>query len=270
MKRFNNRSHRELIIVDGEIGFIGGAGISRHWSEPKRGEPPWRDSVVRVTGSVLAGLQSAFLENWLETTGEILAGLDCYRLGRPTDQGPPALVITGTPSPARASRARVLFQLLLATARERVEINSPYFLPDKSARRELITAATRNVRVRVIVPGRDNNHPITRLASRRQYGELLEAGVEICEYEPGMIHAKVMVVDRCWAVVGSTNFDSRSFELNDEVNLAMLDAQIAERLARDFEQDLSKSRRVLLDEWKRRSLLERMAAGVGLVLERQE
>jgi len=270
LKRLNNRSHRELIVVDGETGFIGGAGISRHWSEPASGEPPWRDTMVRVTGSIVNGLQSAFLENWLEATGEILAGEDICRLDRGPATGVPALVVTGTPSPARASRARVLFQLLLATARETIEINSPYFLPDRSARRELIAAAQRHVRVRVIVPGKHNNHPIARLASRRRYGALLEGGVEIFEYQPGMIHAKIMIVDRRWAAVGSTNFDSRSFDLNDEVNLAMLDAATAERLAVDFEADLGRSRRVTLDDWKRRSLLERLAAGAGVILERQE
>jgi cardiolipin synthase len=270
LKRFNNRSHRELIVVDGAIGFIGGAGIARHWSEPAGGQPPWRDTMVRVTGSVVNGLQSAFLENWLEATGEILAGNDICCAEPAPLAGVPALVVTGTPSPARASRARVLFQILLATARETIEINSPYFLPDRSARRELVAAAKRNVRVRIIVPGRYNNHPSTRLASRRRYGALLEAGVEIFEYRPGMIHAKIMIVDRRWAAVGSTNFDSRSFDLNDEVNLAVLDAATAGRLASDFENDLGRSQRVTLDDWRRRSLLERMAAAANVVFERQE
>lgn len=270
LKRFNNRSHRELIIVDGAVGFIGGAGISAHWSEGNGHRRPWRDTMVQVAGSAVAGLQSAFLENWLEATGEILAGKDSFPLDHRSDHGAPAIVVSGTPSPARASRARVLFQVLLATANESIEINSPYFLPDRSARRELICAAARNVRVRVIVPGKHNNHPVTRLASRRQYGELLEGGVEIFEYQPGMIHAKIMIVDKRWAVVGSTNFDSRSFELNDEVNLALVDAGVAARLAVDFEKDLEQSRRVKLEDWRRRSLLERLVAAVCIVLERQE
>ena len=270
LKRFNNRTHRELIIVDGEIGFIGGAGIAAHWTDSVRGAQPWRDTMVRVTGSAVAGLQSAFLENWLEATGEILVGKDAFPLDERTDHQPPAIVITGTPSPARASRARVLFQLLVATAGESIEINSPYFLPDRSARRELIKAATRNVRVRAIVPGRYNNHPVTRLASRRRYGELLAAGVRIFEYQPGMIHAKIMIVDGRWAVVGSTNLDSRSFELNDEVNLAVVDPNLASRLRRDFENDLAESEEVTFEAWKQRSLMERVAAVAGIALERQE
>jgi len=269
LKRFNNRSHRDLIVVDGEVGFIGGAGIAAHWSEPAGGNPPWRDTMVRVTGSVVAGLQSAFLENWLEATGEILVGRDSFPPEQPLSRGAPAVVVAGTPSPARASRARLLFQLLLATASKSIEITSPYFLPDRSARRELIAAATRNVCVRLLVPGNHNNHPIARLASRRQYGELLRGGIEIFEYEPGMIHAKIMVVDGRYGVVGSTNFDSRSFELNDEVNLALFDTEVASRLVRDFEQDLRSAGQVKLEDWRRRSLLERLLASVSIVLERQ-
>jgi cardiolipin synthase len=252
------------------VGFIGGAGIASHWTDAVNGAPPWRDTMVRVTGSVVAGLQSAFLENWLEATGEILIGRESFPLPSRTDQSVPAIVVTGTPSPARASRARVLFQVLLATARESIEINSPYFLPDRSARRELCSAAARNVHVRVIVPGRHNNHPITRLASRRQYGKLLAGGVEIFEYQPGMIHAKIMIIDRRWAVVGSTNFDSRSFEINDEVNLAVASADVAARLGSDFDQDLRQSRPVTREESRRRSMLERIAALACIALERQE
>ena len=269
LKRFNNRSHRELIIVDGEVGFIGGAGIAGHWSEPAGGRPPWRDTMVRVTGTVVSGLQSAFLENWLEATGEILAGADSFPPMQSWLPGAPAVVVSGTPSPARASRARLLFQLALAAAGKRIDVNSPYFLPDRSARRELIAAAARGVRVRVIVPGKHNNHPIARLASRRLYGELLRGGVELFEYQPGMVHAKIMVVDGRYAVVGSTNFDSRSFQLNDEVNLALFDTALAARLERDFEADLHKSRPVELEDWQRRSLTERLLATVCLVLERQ-
>ena len=269
LKRFNNRSHRELVIVDGEVGFIGGAGIAAHWSEPAQGLPPWRDTMVRVSGSAVAGLQSAFLENWLEATGEILAGEDSFPAELASHPGAAAVVASGTPSPARGSRARVLFQLALATAQDSIEINSPYFLPDRSASRELVSAAARGVRVRVIVPGRHNNHPLARLASRRLYGTLLRGGVELYEYEPGMIHAKIMIVDRRYAVVGSTNFDSRSFELNDEVNLALFDTAVAARMASDFERDLANARQVTLQDWRRRSLVERLFANVCIVLQRQ-
>ena len=270
LKRFNNRSHRDLIVVDGQVAFIGGAGIAEYWSDPPGNDLPWRDIMVQVTGSVVAGLQSVFLENWLEATGELLAGVNSLLHQRASQYGVSAVVVTGTPSPARASRARVLFQLALATASVSIEIHSPYFLPDRSARRELIAAAARGVHVRIIVPGKYNDHTIVRLASRRQYGELLRGGVEIYEYQPGMIHAKTMVVDGQYAIVGSTNFDSRSFELNDEVNLALFDTETATQLIREFEQDLLKSRQIKLNDWQRRSLLERIFATVCIILERQE
>jgi cardiolipin synthase A/B len=270
LKRFNNRTHRDLIVVDGQIAFIGGAGIAAYWSDPPGGDLPWRDIMVRVTGSVVSGLQSVFLENWLEATGELLAGKASISLQQASQHGVPAVVVTGTPSPARASRARALFQLALATASESIVIHSPYFLPDRSVRRELIAAAARRVHVRIIVPGKHNDHTIVRLASRRQYGELLRGGVEIFEYQPGMIHAKTMIVDGRYAIVGSTNFDSRSFELNDEVNLALFDTDTSSQLVSEFVQDLQKSHQIKLDDWHRRSLLERMFAAVCIVLERQE
>jgi cardiolipin synthase len=269
LKRFNNRTHREIIVVDGRIGFVGGAGIASHWLRPPHGRA-WRDTMLRVEGGLVAGLQAAFVENWLEASGEILADPALFPR-TDLEEGPIAgIVAIGTPSPARSSRARILFELLLAGARETLDINSPYFLPDSSARRELIRAVGRGVRIRIVVPGRFNNHPIARRASRRRYGELLEAGVEIYEYEPGMIHAKIMIVDGEWCVVGSTNFDSRSFDLNDEVNMVVANQDLAARLVVDFDRDRAQSSRVTFAEWRERPLGERALASLGLLLERQE
>jgi cardiolipin synthase len=269
LKRFNNRTHREIIVIDGTVGFVGGAGIASHWLGPSAGRP-WRDTMLRVRGGLVAGLQAAFIENWLESSGEILANERLF----PTPAAPAGsalgLVAIGTPSPARSSRARMLFQVLLAAAQKTIDINSPYFLPDASAEHEMIAAVARGVRVRVVVPGAANNHPIARRASRRRYGTLLAAGVEIREYEPGMIHAKIMIVDDVWSVVGSTNFDSRSFDLNDEVNLAIADRGIAARLHADFERDCEASRNITLAMWRRRPLGERVLAALGRPLERQE
>ena len=269
LKRFNNRTHREIIVVDGTTGFVGGAGIADHWLEPSSGRA-WRDTMLRVTGDVVAGLQAAFAENWLEASGEILADPRLFPVDRPAPRPTTGLVAIGTPSPARSSRARMVFQILPAAAQQTIDINSPYFLPDESARQEMIAAVARGVRVRVVVPGSANNHPIARRASRRRYGELLEAGVEIHEYEPGMIHAKIMIVDGRWSVVGSTNFDSRSFDLNDEVNLVLVDEGVAARLHEDFERDCAASRRVTYEAWQHRPLHERALAAIGRLLERQE
>jgi cardiolipin synthase len=269
LKRFNNRTHRELIIVDGEVGYIGGPGIAAHWIDPRDGSRPWRDTMLRVTGSVVAGMQGAFLDNWLESTGDILADPRLY-LSQPLPDGEGnAVVVSSVPSPARGSRARVLFQLLLASATKTIDINTPYFLPDRSAREELVRAAKRGVRVRIVMPGDANNHPIARLASRMYYGQLLQAGVEIFEYRPGMIHAKILIVDATWSVVGSTNFDSRSFELNDEVNLAVNDKALAARLLEDFAHDVAQSAPITYATWRGRSWRERVAGAASLLLARQ-
>lgn len=270
LKRFNNRTHREIIVIDGDIGFVGGAGIASHWLDPAR-ERPWRDSMLRITGNLVCGLQTAFAENWLEATSEILADDSVFPpMSARTESGRPGIVVIGTPSPARSSPARVLFQVVLAAARVSVDINSPYFLPDASARRELISAARRGVRVRIMTPGDANNHPLARRASRRRYGELLAAGIEMLEYQPGMIHAKILVADGACCIMGSTNFDSRSFDLNDEVNIVLVDPELAARLKADYERDAAASRPVTLDEWRNRPIGEKTLALLGFFLERQE
>jgi cardiolipin synthase A/B len=270
LKRLNNRTHRDLLIVDGEVGFVGGMGVADYWIGEGRGRP-WRDTMVRVTGEVVKGLQTAFAENWLEASGEILGPQEfapAPAVPVPAGEGL-GLVVISSPSEGRSTRARMLFQTLVASARNSISIASPYFIPDRSLCAELVRAARRGVRVTVLVPGTWNNHPFTRLASRRRYGQLLEGGVAIHEYQPAMMHAKVMVVDHVWSVVGSTNFDNRSFGLNDEVNLAVQQAALAERLEADFAADLAQSVPVAVDEWRRRPFGERAFALLARVLERQ-
>ena len=284
MKRINNRTHRELLIIDGAVGFIGGAGISAHWLGGEKGEVPWCDMMCRVHGPLVNGLQSCFAENWLESSGAILADPSVFV---PTTDGLPVnvattgeralgeaealgMVVTSTPTAARSTRARTVFQLLMASARKSIQINSPYFVPDRSARRELIRAAQRGVRVQIITPGKSNNHPMTRRSSQRRYGVLLQAGIEIYEYQPGMIHKKAMVIDGLWSVIGSTNFDNRSFGLNDEVNLAALDPAVSHRLESDFAEELQQSQRITFEEWSKRPWTERVLEQFGRIFERQE
>ncbi len=278
LKRFNNRTHRELLIVDGEIGFIGGAGIGDNWHTGEKNEPAWRDTVVRVTGDLVLGLQTTFAENWIEAADEILTGEEyfpaCERMaesdGRKEPNEAMGMVVVSAPSAGRMTRARVLFQTLLTSATKTIYINSPYFLPDPSVRKALGQAVGRGVSVKVIAPGSHADHLMTRRASRRLYGELLEAGVEVYEYQPAMIHAKVLIIDSAWSVVGSTNFDNRSFGLNDEVNLAARCRPLAARLCEDFSRDLEQSRRVTLEEWNRRPLSERIVEFLGRIIERQQ
>jgi cardiolipin synthase len=163
----------------------------------------------------------------------------------------------------------MLFQILVASARESICIASPYFIPDRRLCEELVRAVQRGAAVTVLVPGRWNNHPLTRLASRRRYGRLLEGGVAIHEYQPAMMHAKILIVDHAWSVVGSTNFDNRSFGLNDEVNVAILQSELAAKLEADFQADLAASRALTLEEWRGRPLAERAVAAFARLLERQ-
>jgi len=178
--------------------------------------------------------------------------------------------VTSSPTTGRSTKARVLFQTLLACARRSICISTPYFLPDKSVRAEMVRAIERGVSVKIITPGRHNDQHLTRRSSRHLYGPLLRAGAEIHEYQPAMMHVKTLVIDELWSVVGSTNFDNRSFGLNDEVNLAACDAALAERLLEDFARDLQDSRPVTYRDWLRRSLFERGRGWLGTLLERQQ
>ncbi|HZG52147.1 MAG TPA: phospholipase D-like domain-containing protein [Pyrinomonadaceae bacterium] len=270
LPRINNRTHRELIIIDGRVGFIGGAGFADHWRYPVKDHPRWRDTMFRVEGTAVANLQATFAENWLEASGEILTHKDYFPDDDPQGQTP-SLVVNSSPSAGRSTRARILFQMLLASAEESVLVTTPYFLPDRSARAEMVRAIReRGVKIQIIVPGQKSDHALTRNSSRRLYGDLLEAGANIYEYQTTMMHAKTLVVDGKWSVIGSTNFDNRSFGLNDEVNLAAFDTALAARIAEDFERDRAESKAVSYEEWRRRSIFERIHELFGMLLERQQ
>jgi cardiolipin synthase len=269
LHRANNRTHRELLIVDGRIAFIGGAGVADWWNDASApDDPAWRDTMVRVEGPVVASLQGVFAENWLECGGEILTSRACWpplASAGPVD----AIVIRSSPSD-RATASRVAFQLLMACARESIDIHTPYFLPDWTLRRALVETVARGVRIRVLVPGPRTDQRLVRLASRRLYGQLLEKGVRIFEYQPGMTHAKVLMIDDRWGVVGTTNFDNRSFEHNDEINIAFCDRDVAARLRQDFEADLAQSTEITHDGWLRRPLAEKALKPLSWILERQQ
>jgi cardiolipin synthase A/B len=269
LHRANNRTHRELLIVDGRVAFVGGAGVADWWHDDSGpDDPAWRDTMVRVEGPVVASLQGVFSENWLECGGEILTSPACWP--PLTSAGPvDALLIRSSPSD-RATASRVAFQLLMACARESIDIHTPYFLPDRNLRRAFIETVGRGVRIRVLVPGPRTDQRLVRLASRRLYGELLEHGVRIFEYQPGMTHAKVMMIDDHWGIVGTTNIDNRSFEHNDEVNVAFRDREVSARLRHDFDQDLTRSLEITHDAWRRRPLLEKAIKPLSWILERQQ
>ncbi|MCW5982950.1 MAG: cardiolipin synthase B [Bryobacteraceae bacterium] len=267
--RLNNRTHRELVVVDGRIGFIGGSGFADWWLYPENGTPPWRDMMLRVEGAAVTGLQGAFAQNWLEATGEILTGEEYFPF--PSVAGDSySLVLASAPTTGRSAPARIAFQKLIAASRERVFITTPYFMPDDSLRDELARAVQRGVDVKIIAPGSHNDHLTTRRSSQRLYGELLQAGAKIYEYQPTMNHTKTMVVDGLWSVVGSTNLDPRSFGLNDEVNLATLDPGVASHLEEDFRADLERSLEITYEEWRRRPFWKKVHEWLGAIIERQQ
>jgi cardiolipin synthase len=272
LPRINNRTHRELIVIDGSIGFVGGAGFADHWMHPhgRKQRPRWRDTMYRVEGRIVRDLQSVFAENWLESSGELLTEPGYFP--ELTDCGvSSAMVVCSTPTTGRSARNRMVYQTLLAAAQRTIEITTPYFLPDRSACAELVRAIKeRDVAVTILTPGQHSDHLLTRRASRRLYGPLLKAGARIYEYEPTMIHAKALVIDGTWSVVGSTNFDNRSFGINDEINVAAFDTQLAGRLQEDYQRDLASSRRVTYRKWYRRPLVERVWEFFGWLLERQQ
>lgn len=269
LARLNNRTHRELFVIDGRVAFVGGAGIADWWMFPSRRRGrPWRDTMARIEGPIVSALQGVFAENWLECCGEIMTGTEYFPSLEPAGETT-AFVIKSSPSD-RATASRVAFQLLMEGADHHVRVQTPYFLPDRALRRALVNLARRGVAVSVIVPGRITDQRWVRLASRRMWGELLETGVRIYEYKPAMTHAKVLIVDELWVVLGTTNIDNRSFEHNDEINVAMRDPEVAARLLADYERDLGESHEVTLERWRRRPLWEKIVGPFVWILERQQ
>lgn len=266
---FDHRTHRKLLIIDGALGFVGGADYADHWIENENGKLPWRDTVLRVEGGVVGSLNAAFAENWIDTTGEILFNSTQF----PPDHAAGekvCMVITSTPGYG-TSRARVLFQSLLDAAQSTIQITSPYFLPDRSARHSLKRAIReRGVKVQVLTAGESTDYNSVRRLSEALSASLIRAGVEFYEYRPSMIHAKLMTIDGIWTVAGSTNFDHRSFSLNDEVNLAVFDRETAGCIEGHFKQDLEQSQRLTLKQLHSSSLGARLIANASWVFRLEE
>jgi cardiolipin synthase A/B len=266
--RLNNRTHRELLVIDGAIAFAGGAGVADWWAGPYRGKPMWRDMMARIEGPLVAKVQGVLAENWLECCGEIMTGPETYK-PRTNPGKVSGFAVKSSPSD-RSTASRALFQALVEGANESVIVATPYFLPDKAFRRAICRTAARGVKFVAIVPGSHTDQRWVRLASRRMYGQLFEAGVRIFEYEAGMTHVKALLVDQLWAVLGTTNFDNRSFEHNDEVNVAFRDAAVTARVGADLQSDLAQSREITLEDWRARPVWEKLIGTVAWILERQQ
>ena len=261
--RMNNRTHRKIMVIDGAVGFTGGAGIGDEWSGDAQDAEHWRDTHFRLEGPAVAQMQAAFMENWIEVTGEVLHGPEYFPELRPVG-GELAQFVVSSPGGGGES-AQLLYLMSIAAAQRSIQLSAAYFVPDDNEVRQLVEARERGVRVQIIVPGPATDSAAVRRASRSTWGELLRAGVEIYEYQPTFYHVKVMTVDGLWVTVGSTNFDTRAFSTNDEANLNVYDRAFAAEGERIFERDLGRSRRITLEEWEGRPLREKLlehAAGL--------
>jgi cardiolipin synthase len=253
----NNRDHRKLFVIDGRLGYIGGHCLVDTWLGNAEDKKHFRDITARVEGPVVAQLQSAFAENWIEETGEVMGGEHFFPKLEPAGESTAHVVWTspvGSPS-----TVKVLHYMAIHAADKSITIQNPYFLPDPDARKSLLDAAKRGVKVRVMIPATDaSDSKIVQHASHHHYGTLLKGGVKLYDYERTLLHQKVITVDGCWSVVGSTNFDDRSFEVNDEVSMAIYDERIARELEETFERDLQHAREVHLEEWAKRPVFHKL------------
>jgi cardiolipin synthase len=264
--RDNKRNHRRMLVVDGQVGFTGGSGVSPEWTGDGRTEGHWRDTEVRIEGPIVSRLQGAFVENWLEATGNVLGG-DSYFPPLPRRGSVSAQIVRSSPEGGGFSMY-TMFLLAMSAARRSIYITNPYFLPDDRMTRVLTEAPRRGVRVVVLLPGAIDNN-IVRQASRSQFGTLLEAGIEIYEYRAGLLHAKTMTVDGIWATIGSTNLDTRSFALNEELNAVLYDKDVASQLEKIFADDLMYSRKVDYARWQGRGFFNRLLELLSLPVREQ-
>ena len=279
LARMNNRTHRKLLIVDGSVAFTGGVGIADQWTGNAEDPKHWRDTHFRVEGPVVAQVQAAFMDNWMKATGCVFHGEAYFpRMEAHAEPGGAADGKTGSDgiaqmfsgSPAEGSGSMELMYLLsIQSATRSIRLSSSYFVPDRTAIREFVEATKRGVRVQIIVPGAHIDTKLVRYASKHMWGELLAAGVEIHEYLPTMFHVKVMIVDEYLVSVGSTNFDDRSFHLNDESNLNIYDRDFADEQVRIFTDDLKNVRPITLEDWKRRSWREKTMERFAHLLQSQ-
>ena len=253
--RLNNRTHRKLLVVDGQTGFTGGVGIADQWTGHAQDSEHWRDSHYRVQGPVVGQMQAAFMDNWIKVSGDVHHGPEYFPPLQPVGAGK-AHVFSSSPSGGSESM-RLMYLLAITAAGRSIHLSSPYFIPDALAIKALTDAAKRGVTVQIITVGNHTDSETARRASRARWGALLEAGVEIHEYQPTMYHCKVMIVDGLWTTLGSTNFDPRSFSLNDEANVNFYDVDFARRQIGIFQEDLAHSRQVTFQEWKDRPLAEK-------------
>ncbi len=257
LKKLNNRMHRRILVVDGSLAFAGGVGIADVWTGDAQDPEHWRETHLCIEGPAVLDLFGAFLENWTEATGVILTGTHVPVSG-PVDDGVPVQVMRSSPT-GGATACTELFYAAIAGARERAWLTTAYFAPDRAFEDVLCAAAQRGVDVRVLVNGQQVDKEVARQAGHRSYAKLLDAGARMFEYDRTMLHAKVLLIDDGWANVGSANFDSRSFDLDLEVNIALEDPGLVKELSGHFLEDLEVSTEIDEATWNNRSRRKRAA-----------
>jgi cardiolipin synthase len=267
LQRMNNRTHRKLLVVDGKQAFTGGVGIAPEWTGNAEDPEHWRDTHFQVEGPVVAQMQAVFLDNWIKVKGEVLHGAPYF--AELDDVGTSAAQMFSSSPTGGAESMQLMYLLSITSAERTIDLSASYFVPDELMLRALVEAMKRGVRLRIVVPGEHIDAETVRLASRAQWGPLLEAGAVIAEYKPTMYHCKVMIVDDLLVSVGSTNFDNRSFRLNDEATLNILDAEFAREQTAIFEADLAKSRPITHEQWLNRPLRERLAERLASLIDSQ-
>ena len=265
--RMNNRTHRKLLIVDGCIAFTGGVGIADQWNGNAATPEEWRDLHFKAEGPVALHFQAAFNDNWIKTTGTVLNGADYFPEVEAKGTSSAQLFLS---SPVGGSESMHLMYLMaIAASSHTLDLQASYFVPDRLIIKVLLDAIQRGVRIRITLPGKHIDSEAVRLASKAQWGELLQAGAEIYEYQPTMIHSKLLIVDHFLVSVGSTNFDVRSFRLNDEASLNVYDPLFAKKMVQVFERDLKDCIRYSYEHWKNRSLGERIKEKLVLPIRSQ-
>jgi cardiolipin synthase len=264
LSRFNNRTHRKILVVDGRIGFTGGVGIAPEWTGNAQDPEHWRDTHFEIEGPVVAQMQAVFLDNWIKASGEVLHGPRYFPPVAPAGDGP-AQMFSSSPTGGSESM-QLMYLLAITSASKTIDLSASYFVPDDLSRNALLEALKRGVRLRIVVPGEHIDSDTVRNASRATWGRLLAAGAVIAEYRPTMYHCKVLIVDGLLVSVGSTNFDNRSFRINDEATLNIIDAAFAREQTAVFEADLARSRPISFAEWSERPLKERLMERLASIL----
>ncbi|MCC2957956.1 cardiolipin synthase [Massilia sp. IC2-477] len=264
LARLNNRTHRKLLVIDGKVGFTGGVGIADQWRGNAQDENHWRDTHFRIEGPVVGQVQAVFNDNWLKATGTVLDGPDYFPALQPVGDMP-AQMFSSSPTGGSESM-HLMYLMAITSARKTIDLSAAYFVPDELTIHTLIEAAKRGVRVRILMPGKIIDSDLVKAASRERWGELLAAGVKLAEYQPTMYHVKALIVDELLVSVGSTNFDNRSFSINDEANLNVLHREFARQQTAIFEDDWKRANTVTKAEFRERPWWQRVTTGAASLI----